>query len=104
MRSATIAVLMLLLAVPAWADETAHHLHYLPPGFIPLESFTPDRRAAFDRALNAMYSESCRCLMYLENGVVRKTRLPENDNDRWHLLSLILRGIVIPLEPHGEES
>lgn len=104
MRSATIAVLVLLLVGPAWADEGPEHLHHVPPGFIPLESFTPDQRAAFDRAARSMYRTSCDCLVYLEKGVVRKTRMPQNDNDRWRLLSRILQGIVIPLDPHSEES
>ncbi len=103
MRSVKIAVLMVLLAAPTWADEAANHLHYLPPGFVPLE-FTPSERAAFDRALKTMYRKPCNCLMYLENGKVRTTRVPQNDDDRWPLFDRILRGIVTPLDPHGDES
>ncbi len=104
MRSATIAVLVLLLVGPAWADEGPEHFHYLPPGFAPLE-FTPKERAAFDHALrSSMYRKSCDCLVYLENGVVRKTRMPQNDDQRWPLLDRIQRGVVTPLDPHGDES
>ncbi len=103
MRSATIAVLVVLLSGPVWADEGPDHLHYLPPSFVPVE-FTPNERAAFDRALKTMYRESCDCLMYLENGKVRTTRLPQNDDDRWPLFDRILRGIVTPLDLHGDES
>lgn len=109
MRSATIAVLVVLLSGPAWADEGPEHFHYLPPGFYPIEPFigpTPfpaDQRATFDRLLKTMYRKSCNCLMYLENGSVRTKRLPLDDHDRWRLFDRILWGIVIPLNPHDEE-
>ena len=110
MRSATIAVLVVLLSVPVWADEGPEHLHHVPPGFYPVEPFigpTPmpaDQRAAFDRAARSMYRKSCDCLMYVDEGVVRKTRLPLDDRDRWRLFDRILRGVVIPLGRDGEES
>lgn len=105
-----IADLMLLLAVPGWADEGPDHLHKLPPTFFPIEPFIGpnpfpgDQRAAFDRALRSMYRKSCDCLMYVKDGVVRKMSLPLDDTDRWRLFGRILKGVVIPLGPHGDES
>ncbi len=110
MRFTTITVLMVLLAAPAWSDEGPEHLHQVPPEFYPIAPFvgpTPmpaDQRDAFDRAARSMYRESCKCLVYLEDGVLRQTPLPLDDRERWRLFDRILRGIVLPIPARGEES
>lgn len=109
MRSVTIAVLMMLLSAPLWADEgTKGHLHYLPREFVPigprLSPWPADARIAFDHAaIKSMYWKSCNCLKYLEGGVVRETSLPLDDLERRRLSLSIEMGGVIPLAAPAED-